>query len=78
MRDHTPNQPLDLLVVDQARVALAELTEEQRLALVIEMINGATEVSSCLHLVRIEALALQVGSEIARAEFIEKEMRKCL
>jgi DNA-binding FadR family transcriptional regulator len=73
MRDHL-SIPLDTAT---AREALLVLTEAQRLALSMEMINCAAEPASRLQLGRIETLARTVSDDIARHEFMQKETRKC-
>lgn len=75
MRDHAELPPL---VVDCARVTLAELTEEQRLALAHEIVSGARLRSSALQLTCIATHAQIVADELRLADFVEKEMRKCL
>lgn len=75
MRDHAELPPL---VVDCARVALAELTEEQRLALAHEIVSGARLRSSALQLTCIATHARLVSADLKLAEFVEKETRKCL
>lgn len=75
MRDHAELPPL---VVDCARVALAELTEEQRLALAHEIVSGARLRSSVLQLACIATHAQVAADDLRLAEFVEKEIRKCL
>lgn len=73
MRDH-PDIPLN---TDAARCALNLLSEAQRLALVMEVINGAVSPASCLQLARIETLARVTAEQIARQDHITQEISKC-
>ena len=73
MRDH-PDIPLD---TDAARCALNLLSEAQRLALVMEVINGAVSPASCLQLARIETLARVTAEQITRQAHVTEEIRKC-
>ena len=74
MRDH-PDIPLDTAA---ARSALQMLSEAQRLALAMEVINQAADPASCLQLARIETLARVTAQQIARADHVNWETRRCL
>lgn len=64
--------------VDHARHALAQLTEAQRIALAIEIANGAAQRSSGFHLIRLERTAATVADQLSRSKFIEEETKRCL
>ena len=74
MRDHAPARPTS---VDNARHALGQLTEAQRLALVAEVINQSAEPTSNLQLTRIGNIARAVSEELELSEFAKKETRTC-
>lgn len=74
MRDHAPVRPPS---VNDARRALGQLTEAQRLALVAEVINQSAEPTSHLQLTRIGNIARAVSEELELSEFVKKETRTC-
>ena len=74
MRDHAPARPAS---VDDARRALGQLTEAQRLALVAEVINQSAESTSHLQLTRIGNIARAVSEDLELSEFVKKETRTC-
>ena len=74
MRDHALARPAS---VDDARRALGQLTEAQRLALVAEVINQSAEPTSHLLLTRIGSIARAVSEELELSEFVKKETRTC-
>ncbi|MBM2295045.1 hypothetical protein JQX09_24300 [Sulfitobacter pseudonitzschiae] len=63
---------------DVARAALVQLSEAQRLALAIEIVNGAVQTSSVFHLIRLERTAATVVDQLSRSKFIEEETKTCL
>lgn len=74
MLSHAPACPT---FVDDARRALGQLTEAQRLALVAEVINQSALPTSHLQLTRIGNIARAVSEELELSEFVKKETRTC-
>ncbi|MDF3427672.1 hypothetical protein HKX23_17700 [Sulfitobacter sp. KE29] len=63
--------------MDDARRALGQLTEAQRLALVAEVINQSALPTSHLQLTRIGNIARAVSEDLELSEFVKKETRAC-
>lgn len=69
--------PTHSVAIGDARRALGQLSEAQRLALVAEVINQSAEPTSHLQLTRIGNIARTVSGELELSEFIKKETRTC-
>lgn len=63
---------------DAVRGALGQLSEAQRLALAIEIVNGAVETSSVFHLIRLERTAATAVEQLTRSKFMDEETKRCL
>jgi hypothetical protein len=58
-----------------ARDAAARMTEEQRLALAIEIANAASLPRSRFHLLRLERVARDTAAQMAQADMVQRGLR---
>lgn len=63
--------------MEDARRALGQLTEAERLALVAEVINQSALPTSHLQLTRIGNIARAVSEDLELSEFVKQETRVC-
>ena len=74
MSAHSPARPASM---EDARRALGQLTEAERLALVAEVINQSALPTSHLQLTRIGNIARAVSEDLELSEFVKQETRVC-
>jgi hypothetical protein len=62
-------QPSGPDAVFKARDALTAMSEPQRIAMAIEIINGVRAPQNAYHVLRLGSLAEKVGGELMKASF---------
>lgn len=67
-----PTKPLG----ERVRAALSPLTDAQRLALAIEIVNAVRDPHSRLQLIRLERLAIDIRTELERAPLRVERLRE--
>lgn len=55
--------------VTMARDACAALSEPQRIAFAIELVNGVTDINCTFHLIRLSRLAEEISAGLSRQQF---------